>query len=899
MDNSRGYRGWMAALTVAVTLTLVILAVERHLRIPTAAFWKAPFTADSRGATTEPKGILLTVDPGLTGSVQFPASDLTPLARRSSGVESSTAANLLRRPPEPAANVVLRAPVMSSDFAKLPLQASDSSIDYLMEAIDLAFETPMKTVSTNRKIGKSTSFPTPRTGGSSLAAPATIDGRIPEPTRLFRELSELERLLELRQSWLSETATGRNPALVSRPVTSTGRPLDTLMTASPAEVSAISHWLSQTQLHLNRLIKFQGLEHAQSRAELSSLSVLAANAPAMGNALTDHDLAARLNVASYSLLRRVELWQAIQGCLEGSTISLHKPRGDGLARQDLLAAIRAVETHLGKTGDADRWRTYLLLNEMQQWLEGEAVGWTAASPLPLKSLARLRYQRLTAAQQRFLEQPAFEELASQLIVWGREPVDYRQLLANLEFFEENSLGRASQALASTVQLLRHSEHGSQQRVASVLNDHYRNANLRLSLSGDLIQRFLPNGASEIRPVRQRILGADTAGNSAVQTELKIKLIPDETAWNIDLGVLGDLVSNTRSSKGPAVFHNTSTAQINSHRFIRLDPHGYRVSSDATGVDSQDYLRRMSTDYDNLPVIGDFVRLIVREQFEQKRGLAQRITRRLIAQEADAELDRRLEEGLRQAERELSERIVGPLERMSLNPMVVSMNTTEDRLTIRYRVAHEAQMAAFTPRPRAPSDSLLSMQIHQSTLNNTIEQIGLSGKLWTLPDLFARLGEVFQQDDWTLPDDVPRDISIRFNELRPATLELVDGRLRLSLHIAELTQPDRLHIENFTVVSHYVPLADGLTAELLRDGVVEIESRINRDRFRLRVIFASIFVANPHIPLVAESWRTDPRATGLAVSQLEIRDGWLSIAVSEAGSEQAARVAERSRQLKLR
>ncbi len=905
MDNSRGYRGWMAALTVAVTLSLVFLAVERHLRIPTAAFLKAPFTAEGRGATTEPRGILLTVDPGVAGSLQFPASDATPLARRSTVVEVATAANMLRRPPEPAANVVLQAPMMTSDLLALPLQASNSNIDYLMEAMDAAFDTPMQTVSTTRSTTNISSFPTSIGGVGALAAPATIDGRIPEPTRLLRELSELKYQVQLRQTWLSESSTNSNSSLVSSSKETSDslmlpsvQTMDKMIATKSMEVSAVTQWLAQTQYHLTRLIKLQGLEHAESKHELAALSVLAASALSAGDTLTDYDLSSRWNCAAYSLLRRVELWQAIQGCLDGTTIRLHKPRSGEFARQDLLTAITAVRTQLGETGDAVRWSNYLFLDDMQAWLESDTSTWTETSPLPLKSLSRLRYQRLTTAQKRFLSHPVFEELALQLIVWGREPVDYRQLLTHLEFFEENSLGRSSQSLASTVQLLRNSDRDSQQQVARVLNDHYRNANLRISLSADLVQRFLPNGTSEIRPVRQRILGADTAGNSAVQTELRINLIPDDTGWNIDLSVLGDLVSSTRSSKGPAVFHNTSTAQINSHRYIRLDPHGYRVSSDPTGVDSQDYLQRMSTDYDDLPIIGDFVRLIVREQFEQKRGLAQRITRRLIAQEADAELDRRLDEGLSQAERELNDRIVGPLERMSLNPIVVSMNTSAERLTIRYRVAHEMQMAAYTPRPRAPSDSLLSMQVHQSTLNNTIEQIGLADKRWTLPELFERLGEVFQQSGWTLPEDVPHDITIRFNELRPATIELVDGRLRLSLHIAELSQPDRLHIENFTVVSHYVPLADGLRAELLRDGVVEIESRANRDRLRLRVIFASIFVANPHIPLVSESWLNDPRAAGLAVSQVEIRDGWLSLAVSDAKSEQAARVAERSRQLKL-
>ncbi len=875
----------MAAFTVAGTLTLILLAVEKHLRIPTPGYWQAPQSVEARGASTESRGILLTVNPGLAQTAAFPPADQAPLTRRAHATHAQPTAGLLRRPPEPAANVVLQAPIVAFDNDTLPLHASSSNIDYLMEAMDHAFDSPIRTASSRQAATESLSSPMFGDRLTALSAPASIAGRIPEPTSLLQELETLQRIVDPRRAGYVAIQAGPYAAKMSPS-----------LPVAVHEARTIEQWLTQTRSLLHDLIVHHGLEHPASRDELAHLALLAGDALEIGNALADHELAACVNRAGYALQRRVALWSAIQGCLDGTTIGLLGPNSPELARQDLVEAITAIEQHLENTGDADDWRSYLMLDDLKQWLASDENIWKAGNSLAFKVLSRLHWERLSPAQQRFLAQPEFEELAAQLRIWGREPVDYRQLLANLEQFETKPTSRANAAVADIVQALRHADQPNQQLVAQVLNDHYRNANIRLAISSELIQRLVPTGEQQVRPVRQRILGAETSGDSAIQTQLKVNLVPDPSSWNIDLEVLGDMVSLTRSSKGPAVFHNTSTAEINSHRYIRIDPLGYHISSEPTDVNSQDYLRKMSTDFDGLPVIGDFVRLIVREQFEQKRSLAQRITRRIIAQEADAEFDRRLEEGLATAEKELSSRIVGPLHQLQLNPLVVALNTTADRLTVRYRVANESQMAAYTPRPRAPSDSLLSLQLHQSTINNTIDRIGLCGRTWTLPELYARLGEVFQQNDWTLPEDVPRDITIRFDDHHPATVELQDGRLRLSLRIAELHQPDRLHIERFIVTSNYIPVADGMRAELVRDGVVEIVS--NRDRLRLRLIFASIFVANPQIPLVAESWAEDPRAAGLAVSQVEIRDGWLAVAISNASSEHAAQVAERGRQVKL-
>lgn len=907
MDRARAFRGWMAATTVAIIFTLILLAVEKHLQLPSPAYFRAAGESRETAASTADRGILLTVDPGLAGTEQYPPTDEISIARRLNAADvPSETQTYLRRPPEPAASAALKAPVAAEAMLALPMHASSSNLDALMDAMDEALTGPMQTVSARRDVtAQDASLFINTNRLASLPSPAMLSGRIPEPKRLLQELAWLRDAIAPSLHFSDRENNNRFSSGDGRRSDeaggmAAGQYVSGRLTSnlSAAEADQIQVWLVQVQTLLNGVVMQHGLEHPQSQAETVQLAALAAQANLLGESLTDHEMASRLMRTGYSLQRRVAVWQAIQGCLDGTSIALNKANSPSMAREELTVALAAVELKLNETGDGAAWREYLLLDALENWLATASDVWSEGNELALKVLSRLDWKRLSATQQRFLSQPEFTSLAENLTAWSRDPVDYRQLLQDLEQLESQHLSRSETTLASAVQILRTSTEVPQREVASALNNHYRNANLRLNISREFLERFMPSADVEIRPVRQRILGADTRGDSTVQTDLNVTFIPDDTAWNIAVGVAGDLYSNTRSSKGPATFHNTSTAQILSGRYVRLDPIGYRVSSEPTSVNSQDYLRKMSTDFDGLPIIGDFVRLIVREQFDQKRGLAQRITRRIIAQEADAELDKRLQENLAKAERELKQRIIGPLEQLSLNPMVVSMNTTEDRLAIRYRLASPAQMAAYTPRPRAPTDSLISTQLHQSAINNTIAKIGLGGRTWTLEELYQRLGEVFQQTAWTLPEDVPADVEIRFANRQPASVEMEDGKLRLTLRIAELRSGDRLHITGFEVTTTYIPIADGLRAELIRDGVVEIKTarRHARDRFPLRVIFAKVFVSRPQIPLISEAWSQDPRAAGLAVSQVEIRDGWLAVAVSSADSELAAEVAARAREL---
>ncbi len=402
--------------------------------------------------------------------------------------------------------------------------------------------------------------------------------------------------------------------------------------------------------------------------------------------------------------------------------------------------------------------------------------WEVGNALATNVLSRLRWERLNESQRNFVDQPEFVELASNLSAWARQPVDYRQMLVDLELLEEDPINRVRFSLASAVQTLRLAEEPNQQAIANALNDHYRNANIRLAIAGKLIERFLPEETYQSKPVRQRILGANTSGDSLVRTEMGLRLVADPDAWHVSLGVEGDMVSSTQSSKGPAIFHNSSQAQISTARTIRIDPFGYKVVADATNVQSQQSLRGMSTDFDGLPIIGDFLRLVIREQFNQQRGPAKRVMHRIIAEEADAEFDTQLAERMKNAQSELQKRLIGPLEALNLNPMVVAMSTTEERLMIRYRVANQAQMASHTARPRAPSDSLLSMQVHQSAINNAIAQLGLSDKTWNLVELGEKMATTLGKEGWTPPEDLPRDVNIRFAPSRPVSVELVDNQL---------------------------------------------------------------------------------------------------------------------------
>ena len=101
----------------------------------------------------------------------------------------------------------------------------------------------------------------------------------------------------------------------------------------------------------------------------------------------------------------------------------------------------------------------------------------------------------------------------------------------------------------------------------------------------------------------------------------------------------------------------------------------------------------------------------------------------------------------------------PLHKLALNPVALDMQTTEERMVARYRLAGFHQLAAHTPRPQAPANSVLSVQIHESALNNLLDQFGWAGREANFRDLHRELGELFRRQNWTLPEDFPDDVTV--------------------------------------------------------------------------------------------------------------------------------------------
>jgi hypothetical protein len=653
-----------------------------------------------------------------------------------------------------------------------------------------------------------------------------------------------------------------------------------------AKHSLCQAWAEEVLRGFERLLRSPEFCSNGVCQQLIHLGKLSGDGRALAESAESDQLHAEILRASYAIQRRAETWLHVYHIIAaGKNLQPVALRNTGT----IFTHLDAVERHLEQSEHGSAWRDYLKLDELN--VASYSADATERRQIARQVLHRMEASRLNLNQLAVLKKPPFDGLSATLRRWANEPIDYRHLLEDLESYEQTRSTVTGHSLARNIQLVRWSNCAQVVDLADTLNSHYRNANLRVTVSEALINRLLPQEYAFEQELNEYLFGAYVSGQSQAEARLRVDLVPDPEKWRLGIQATGDVESDTMTTKGPATFYNTGLSRYLANKFVLIDRNGVRTESTQTEANSQIELHRYETDYDFVPILGWVARSLALQQHdsmhEQARQQADAKLECLASERMDCEVQQQVDD----VRETFQEKWLTPLRRLQLEPFALDMETTEQNLIVRYRLAGNDQLAAYTPRPRAPRHSLLSAQIHESALINTIQQLKLDGRRDQLRTLYRELAETFQRPDLAIPDDIPDDVTVQFAEHDAIRLHCDEGRVTITLRIAELKRKRRKPWRHFAVRAYYVPDSSQLDANLVREGYVELAGlRLNTfDQIALRGIFSKVLSDDRPFNIINKQLSQNPVLKDLRVTQFVINDGWIGVAL---GPQRGARVVRR-------
>jgi hypothetical protein len=549
---------------------------------------------------------------------------------------------------------------------------------------------------------------------------------------------------------------------------------------------------------------------------------------------------------------------------------------------DALSGLAAEATRLAETTGDDRLRVELL---RAHWALSRRLDcWRAIGDIRVAAVS----------SERIASRGSLESLFSGIPQPAQDRSDLPTLTDNLEAYEASRDPRLARQVVEEQQALRASGDALDQSLADVVEQHYRNANVRIAITAKMLNRLIAQQRSEMRAVRDWIAGTPVRGQSLTHSESFVRLQPAHGRWQLDLQTQGTVESDTLANGGKARLRSFGATDFTAQKSIVVDTNGVHLQSAYVGATNYNRLVGVRTQYDWVPLFGAYARSKAVDQYRAKRPRAKAEVEAKVAAQAQDDVDRETSEAVQRIEQDVRNRFTDPIAQAGIEVTPIELSTTAERIVARLRVAGNHQLGSHTPRPRALGDSLASFQLHESALTNAAVSLQLDGAQYTAPQLQEYLRETFPGMALAMPAETRSDTIFEFHYRDAVQFRILGGRVELLLSLIGFQHEGR-RTRDFIVHAFYAPVVDGLEVELVRDGPLGIEGRLSAtERARLHNVFNTVLAEDRRLKVVALKNPTDPRLSGLMITQLVLEDGWIGAAI---GPERENRVAERSRSLR--
>lgn len=625
---------------------------------------------------------------------------------------------------------------------------------------------------------------------------------------------------------------------------------------------AVAPWAFDVINMIEQLNQISLIDNTSASAVLERMQAAVERSEKLADEVDSEDILSQLRRAAYAVSRRLATWQL----------------ANGVFTQDVLAAVDSLKPN------HDR----LAMLHLDKAKPGSLLGPLGAG----EPFVRIRPEPLILEPD-----PNQHETSPPLVPTALNGMDrVKSLLVTLERYEETRLPRDGHVIARHINDLTESTDATRQALAQHLKDHYRNANFRLTILSQLFDEMLPKLKPQESEVDDYIAGAAVWGWQETSARMHTQFIPDGQHIRMRVGVKGAVTSDTEANSGPATLFTVGQTDYNTSRDVIISQRGLAMTPTRATADAYSNLTGLETDYDGVPLLGSVVEKVARKKYGEQKWQAMAEVEQRVAREAKEQFEKEFTPKIVDAARKFHAQVWTPLIGLGLDPTAVEMRSTDQRMVTRFILSADDQLAAHTARPRAPSDSLASMQIHESMLNNALDQFQLNGKTFTLPELHHHIAKRLGQPETKAPEEFDKRVKIGFAKHDAVRVRCEDGAVELTLSLTEISRGKKYHWENLVVRARYQPEGTGLEANLTRQDSIELigENLRTRDQIALRGVFSKLLSKSRHAVLVPKNVADHEALGQFEVIQFLVNDGWIGVAIgphlptSNNGEKNAAR-----------
>ncbi|QEG20564.1 hypothetical protein [Mariniblastus fucicola] len=502
-----------------------------------------------------------------------------------------------------------------------------------------------------------------------------------------------------------------------------------------------------------------------------------------------------------------------------------------------------------------------------------------------KFLARYHSPSLTDAQ-RDLFQPFFApEILTAIRDAASDEVDHTMLMKLIEMMEQKHSGKYATYLNNEYQNLLWSEDPVANELAATIDSHWRNANFRIAINQRMLNQMLPQVPAMTEPVSERIQGAKVSGQSLIENQLRIALIPNPNEISLGIETIGHVTSETVAKRSGFIFENRGLADFKVFQKLAFSRTGVTSEEAQATSTARQRLTGLRGSYDRVPLVGWLTRKIAKQKAEEQTPEALKLTKHRVETGAKQRVEQEVNDLVQQLRKGIHEVVLSRLISMDLEPETVQLSTSNQRIVGRYRVAGRDQMAAWQPRPTDFESDLLTVQFHQSALNNLIERFGINGKKFdaiTLGQHIEKITGIPYESKNT-----EAEATFQFEKYDGVRVDFEDGIASVTFSFRRFQIGNGRPWKKIKVTTSFVPKYIGTRVVLDRVNLSEVVSEGSdlrlADQIAIRGAFKVILDRQYAFDLLPAAVREKVPGLALGIGRLSLAEGWCGVALDNASN----------------
>lgn len=548
--------------------------------------------------------------------------------------------------------------------------------------------------------------------------------------------------------------------------------------------------------------KLEGSDAASQRKALGALKV---KQDVMRRALNDSkydSLHGPLTALYNSLSLRIDFAEAALDTLEmdGEKVAAAKTKSRS---GSLLSSIQALESYLSTIGNGALWIPYFHVNDLKSALTADPEG-PAAIAAATQAQANLnnRDYILDADQRVFTHKAPFESFSKAVDSYlaaanwintedatSKLRSEFKGLSSALDTYA--SSGEKSAELRSAFARTRYVSADGGDRLAAALQKRLFNYNLRVLVTENFLNRIMSQNRSEAGPVVDFVLGANVSGNQITNTTVTVDLKPSSSTARFDLRLNGNINSNTAGVTPQATVYTQGNHTFTATKEINFDGLQFSTMPAVISVNPHNTTTGIATKFSGVPILGRIVNRIAADQVEEKRGQAEAIAASRVQDGVLPKFNQEVDRNFAEQGYKLNNEVFSGLRATGLFPDTFNYQTTDQLLTINARVMSPHQIAGDEPESRFLTATGATALVHETALNNALDQMGLAGQTVTEPELKAKIEAFiskatnkpfkFQAPDPVKTSDDEEEKSLNaiiFAQVDPIRVKVVDNELTI-------------------------------------------------------------------------------------------------------------------------